>query len=161
VAQEATTTDELEGILSNLSFLIVDDVLGTCKMVRELIKDLGARSGQISMCPSVMLAKQRLTISPVDVVISDLHLRDGKGLDLLRNVRSHPQQKDSVFIMITGDPTSDLINESVDLGVSSVVVKPITFSNLRDHLQFSLKRFLTLTETTSGEKPNDKEQKAR
>jgi response regulator of citrate/malate metabolism len=166
-ANDRASSNQLEAVLSGLSFLIVYDVMGTCKMVRELIKELGARADQISMCPSVLLAKQRLTISPVDVVISDLHLRDGKGLELLRNVRAHPQQKDSVFLIITGDPTSELVNESVDLGVSSVLVKPITFTNLREHLQFSLKRFLRLTDPPSaGEppsplKPVDKPQKVR
>lgn len=144
--EEPLGTTELETLLSQMSFLIVDDVRGTCTLLRELIQGLGVRSERISTCPSVFLAKQRLSTAPVDIIISDLHLKDGKGVELLRNLRSHPKQSDSVFLLMTGDPTSELINESVALGVSSVVVKPVTFLNLREHLQVSFSRLLALTE---------------
>jgi two-component system chemotaxis response regulator CheY len=150
-------TTELETLLSQMSFLIVDDVPGTCTLLRELIQGLGARSERISTCPSVFLAKQRLSTAPVDIIISDLHLKDGKGVELLRNLRSHPKRSDSVFLLMTGDPTSALINESVALGVSSVVVKPVTFLNLKEHLQFSFKRLLTFT----ASQPHGKQQKVR
>lgn len=126
--------------LESRSILIVDDLHTSCKNVRELVQALGARSENISICQTLLLAKKRLALSPVDIVISDLHLKDGKGLELLQCPQFTQADIESIFVLMTSNPVSNLMHDSIRLGASTIIVKPITFETLKEHLLFSLSK---------------------
>jgi CheY-like chemotaxis protein len=62
-----------------------------------------------------------------DVVVSDLDLGDGSGLELMRQVRS---RGDTPGIAVSGYATEDDVRQSLEAGFAVHLAKPITFEML-------------------------------
>jgi response regulator of citrate/malate metabolism len=69
---------------------------------------------------------------PVDLILLDLYLPDGSGLDLLRSLRAAGHGADVFAVTSARDLT--VIREGVSLGVVQHVLKPFTFRSLNDRL---------------------------
>ncbi|MER8045755.1 response regulator [Streptomyces sp. NPDC094032] len=69
---------------------------------------------------------------PVDLVLLDLYLPDGHGLQLLRALRAAGHTAD--VIAVTSARDLAVVREGVSLGVVQYVLKPFTFATLRDRL---------------------------
>ncbi|MFE7413325.1 response regulator [Streptomyces laurentii] len=69
---------------------------------------------------------------PVDLILLDLYLPDGHGLQLLRSLRAAGHAAD--VIAVTSARDLSLVREGVSLGVVQYVLKPFTFATLRDRL---------------------------
>ncbi|KAB7851241.1 response regulator [Streptomyces mobaraensis NBRC 13819 = DSM 40847] len=81
---------------------------------------------------SVGDASQFLKRSPADLLLLDLYLPDGHGLRLLRSLRSAGHTAD--VIAVTSARDLAVVREGVSLGVVQYVLKPFTFTTLRDRL---------------------------
>ncbi|MCD9144237.1 response regulator [Streptomyces albireticuli] len=77
-------------------------------------------------------ASQFLKRTPVDLLLLDLFLPDGHGLQLLRSLRSAGHTAD--VIAVTSARDLAVVREGVSLGVVQYVLKPFTFTTLRDRL---------------------------
>ncbi|MEU1346105.1 response regulator [Streptomyces sp. NPDC005775] len=69
---------------------------------------------------------------PVDLLLLDLYLPDGHGLQLLRALRAAGHGADVIAVTSARDLT--VVREGVSLGVVQYVLKPFTFATLRDRL---------------------------
>lgn len=69
---------------------------------------------------------------PVDLILLDLYLPDGSGLELLRSLRTAGHGADVFAVTSARDLT--VIREGVSLGVVQHVLKPFTFRSLSDRL---------------------------
>ncbi len=61
-----------------------------------------------------------------DLILSDLHMPNMDGLELLRAVRSDSNLKDIPFIMMTLDGKKDALLEAVKEGLNDYLIKPVT-----------------------------------
>ncbi|WP_406283902.1 response regulator [Streptomyces sp. NBC_00209] len=77
-------------------------------------------------------AVRALERTPVDLLLLDLYLPDGHGLQLLRSLRAAGHAAD--VIAVTSARDLALVREGVSLGVVQYVLKPFTFATLRDRL---------------------------
>ncbi|GAA3044285.1 response regulator of citrate/malate metabolism [Streptomyces olivoverticillatus] len=77
-------------------------------------------------------ASHFLKRTPVDLLLLDLYLPDGHGLQLVRSLRSAGHGAD--VIAVTSARDLAVVREGVSLGVVQYVLKPFTFSTLRDRL---------------------------
>ncbi|GAA2650731.1 response regulator [Streptomyces lunalinharesii] len=77
-------------------------------------------------------ARRHLDQHAVDLVLLDLFLPDGHGLQLLRTLRAAGQSAD--IIAVTSARDLAMVREGVSLGVVQYVLKPFTFATLRDRL---------------------------
>ncbi|MFG2718280.1 response regulator [Streptomyces sp. NPDC048416] len=68
----------------------------------------------------------------VDLLLLDLYLPDGHGLQLVRSLRAAGHSADVVAVTSARDLT--MVREGVSLGVVQYVLKPFTFATLRDRL---------------------------
>ncbi|MFD7540115.1 response regulator [Streptomyces sp. NPDC059819] len=68
----------------------------------------------------------------VDLLLLDLYLPDGHGLQLVRSLRAAGHSADVVAVTSARDLT--MVREGVSLGVVQYVLKPFTFPTLRDRL---------------------------
>ncbi len=68
----------------------------------------------------------------VDLLLLDLYLPDGHGLQLLRSLRAGGHTAD--VIAVTSARDLAVVREGVSLGVVQYVLKPFTFATLRDRL---------------------------
>ncbi|MEU4210815.1 response regulator [Streptomyces sp. NPDC026206] len=77
-------------------------------------------------------ASQFLKRTPVDLLLLDLYLPDGHGLQLVRSLRAAGHTAD--VIAVTSARDLAVVREGVSLGVVQYVLKPFTFATLRDRL---------------------------
>lgn len=77
-------------------------------------------------------ARRFLDRTAVDLLLLDLHLPDGHGLQLARSLRAAGQHAD--VIAVTSARDLAVVREGVSLGVVQYVLKPFTFATLRDRL---------------------------
>ncbi len=77
-------------------------------------------------------ARRLLGRMPVDLLLLDLYLPDGHGLDLVRTLRADGVGAD--VIAVTSARDLAVVREGVSLGVVQYVLKPFVFATLRDRL---------------------------
>lgn len=77
-------------------------------------------------------ARRALDDMPVDLILLDLNLPDGPGLQLARSLRAAGHHADVIAVTSARDLT--MVREGVSLGVVQYVLKPFTFATLRDRL---------------------------
>ncbi|MFC5721292.1 response regulator [Streptomyces gamaensis] len=77
-------------------------------------------------------ASQFLKRTAVDLLLLDLYLPDGHGLQLVRSLRTAGHAAD--VIAVTSARDLGVVREGVSLGVVQYVLKPFTFATLRDRL---------------------------
>ncbi|MEU9362265.1 response regulator [Streptomyces sp. NPDC048301] len=77
-------------------------------------------------------AVRALERTEVDLLLLDLYLPDGHGLQLLRSLRAAGHTAD--VIAVTSARDLAVVREGVSLGVVQYVLKPFTYPTLRDRL---------------------------
>ncbi|WP_197358993.1 response regulator, partial [Streptomyces clavuligerus] len=77
-------------------------------------------------------AVRMLERTRVDLLLLDLYLPDGHGLQLVRSLRAAGHLAD--VIAVTSARDLAVVREGVSLGVVQYVLKPFTFATLRDRL---------------------------
>src|SRR5690606_4464756 len=70
---------------------------------------------------------------PIDLVLLDMTMPDGTGLDVLRHVRAHSADVD--VIAITGVRDADTVRQVIALGAAQYLVKPFTFATFRERME--------------------------
>ncbi|MEU2115880.1 response regulator [Streptomyces sp. NPDC016459] len=86
----------------------------------------------VGVAHSRAAAVRVLDRTPVDLILLDLYLPDGHGLQLLRALRAAGHCAD--VIAVTSARDLAIVREGVSLGVVQYVLKPFAFATLRDRL---------------------------
>ena len=68
-----------------------------------------------------------------DLVLLDIYLPDENGIELVRRLRASDSRAD--VIAITSAKDVDVLRDAMQLGVVHYIVKPFTFTTLRDRLE--------------------------
>ena len=105
--------------LLGLTVLIVEDSRFACEAVRMMCMKSGAR---IRRADSLTSAMKHLTIYMPSVVIVDIGLPDGSGLDLIRQLAAARPRIEVIFGS-SGDP--DLEGPALAAGADAFLAKPI------------------------------------
>ncbi|WP_408908988.1 response regulator [Streptomyces albidoflavus] len=98
-------------------------------------------------------AQRALERFPVDLLLLDLYLPDGHGLQLARSLRAAGHRAD--VIAVTSARDLAVVREGVSLGVVQYVLKPFTFATLRDRLA-RYAQFRTAAGEASGQAEVDR-----
>ena len=109
--------------------LLVEDHVDSAAAVKEL---LGVLSCDVVVAHTVQEALDVSGKGSFDLVLSDLGLPDGNGLDLMRILRD---QHGLSGIAITGHGMADDLRNTRDAGFVGHLVKPITLQRLSDAVQ--------------------------
>ncbi|WP_406830183.1 response regulator [Pedococcus sp. KACC 23699] len=78
-------------------------------------------------------ALQALQTVRVDIVLLDMNLPDGHGLDIIRAMRAAGHRAD--VIAVTSARDLAIVRGAVSLGVVQYLLKPFVFATLRDRLE--------------------------
>lgn len=114
--------------------LLVDDDALTLELHRDYIGRLDGFE-VIAECTGAHAAVEAVLErgEQIDLVLLDVTMPDGTGLDALRHVRARGATVD--VIAITGVRDAEVVRGMVALGVAQYLVKPFTFAVFRDRLE--------------------------
>ncbi len=104
--------------------LVVDDDPNARTLLKELVEAEGFATLTAS---TVAEAREQLANGP-DIVLLDLLLPDGEGLDLLRQ---GPVRADTQIVVTTGHASLESSIEALRLGATDYLLKPINLAQLR------------------------------
>lgn len=126
--------------------LVVEDDAGIATGLQASLKQAGYA---VDVCADMHEAWAALCVEPFDVVLLDLGLPDGDGLDLLARLRRQPapvagrvalpRHDTPVIIMTARDGVSDRIG-GLDSGADDYLVKPFDANELLARLRATLRR---------------------
>jgi len=105
--------------------LLVDDDPEQIEWLTELAK---AEGFTVSQADSLRAARIHMSRLQPDILLTDLQLPDGKGVDLVADL----EQRDSTeVVMITGHASVESAVEALRLGATDYMVKPVDVERLK------------------------------
>ena len=104
---------------------MVDDHDDTSRVMARLLQTHGH---QVQTAPGVNTALAVAHREPIDLLISDIGLPDGTGLELMRQIQSIRPTKG---IALSGYGSSDDVRQAKDAGFAAHVTKPVDFVKLQ------------------------------
>jgi len=108
--------------------LLVDDD----RIILDIVSGFLQRFAcEISCAESVEGALQLLERQRFDLVLTDLQLGNGSGLDVLRRAQQKNSRCRPVLVMMTGSRDMELIAAGYEAGADKVVLKPLSMAILR------------------------------
>ena len=105
--------------------LIVDDDPGFLLGLAELVRREGFT---VASAGSLKQAREEIAASPPDILLVDLHLPDGSGLDLLDAFE--PTTAPEV-VLITGDASVETAVDALRRGAIDYLTKPVDFARIK------------------------------
>ena len=114
--------------------LVVDD---ETSILNTLKKALSLEGYQVDLAGGIALAEERLAKQSYDVVLLDVALPDGDGLDLLARLRS--TGNDTAVLMMSGHATIDAAVRATKLGALDFLEKPLSTDRLLVMLENALR----------------------
>ena len=103
-----------------MKVLIVEDDLATRKGLEESIRDLGGETRSVG---TVKEAARAIEDFDPRLLIVDIHLPDGDGIDILRSARETDADREG--IVITGQGSIDNAIEALRAGAADYLLKPL------------------------------------
>lgn len=125
------------GGLEGIRILVVDDDLGVCRSVRDLLAEEGA---EVSTASNGLEALQVFDRSPVDVIVSDVVMPDLDGYDLYMEIK---KRGDTPVLLMTGfhHDVDHVIKRSRVEGLRGVLFKkPVDPVRLKAMIREMVKR---------------------
>ena len=115
---------------TNIKVLVIDDIASARKIVVRLLGKLG-----ISNVFSAEKGEEAIDLAikeEVDLIISDLHLKDMDGIDVFRGLQEANDDFKVPFIVMTSDMNREEFDRVIQEGVSAYLLKPFSLKDLRN-----------------------------
>jgi len=100
---------------------------------------------KVYKCHSKDTAIRMLLMYPIDIIITDIEMPGGSGLELIKWVKENKPEIRSVFY--TGHAEFSYAQEALRLGVEDYLLKPIPYDDLENILEKVQKKILTQEKT--------------
>ena len=102
--------------------LVVDDEAAICDVLRAFFTTKGFH---VATAPTRQAALQQIQETGAEVVLLDLNLPDGSGLDLCREIRADKTLSLTPVIMLTGQGRIDDKGSGFEAGADQYLIKPV------------------------------------
>jgi len=119
-----------------MRILLVEDAEGLGEVIQDQIADEGHA---IDWIQSICHAEVSLRTTHYDLILLDLMLPDGNGIDLLKKIRKSGETT-PVIILTARDQISDRIN-GLNAGADDYLVKPFDLSELSARIAAVSRRY--------------------
>ena len=130
IAAEAVPVSEPTSETNLLNLLIVEDDRSVRECCRDVARSLGFST---QVAESRDEACHILDAAHPDVVLLDLRLPGGNGLEILREIKQ--RMPEAVIIVMTGFATVQSAVQAMKLGAYDYITKPFNFDELRLELE--------------------------
>ncbi|PCJ19509.1 MAG: hypothetical protein COB02_07120 [Candidatus Cloacimonadota bacterium] len=115
--------------------LIIDDSHLIGKILMKLFDRFGYDGIYKSSAQSGL---EYLEQNPIDLIISDIHMPEMDGLQLLKILKENDDYQNIPVIMLTGDLDDSCLAESLESGATDFLTKPIKSAVLRARVKTAL-----------------------
>lgn len=112
-----------------LKVMVVDDMPTSRGLIVQALEEMKIWNNTTEN--NGQSALDRIAQKPVHLVLSDMNMPVMNGLELLEKLRSHGATKGVGFILITGKPTSEIVQKGRALGMNNMIKKPFTTQQLK------------------------------
>lgn len=92
---------------------------------------------EISSCYNIQSARTQLSNADFDLLILDINLPDGSGLDLLREVKQ--SRRELVILLTANDMETDIVT-GLEMGADDYITKPFSLAVLRARVNTQLRK---------------------
>ena len=113
--------------ISALKILLVEDHRDTAMIMRRLLL---ARKHEVEIAMDLASARKMLKEKTFDLLLSDLGLPDGSGLDLMRMLRK--EGKSLPGIALSGYGLESDVQQSLQAGFFAHLIKPVNYAKLEE-----------------------------
>jgi len=117
-----------------LSILLIEDHVDTADVMAQLIRALGHDVRVVGRVADALAAAQAIRF---DLVVSDVGLPDGTGLDFVKAFRAH---SDVPAVAMTGFGSDEDIRRCLDAGFTAHLTKPVNFAQLEQLIEDAARR---------------------
>jgi two-component system sensor histidine kinase/response regulator len=119
--------------LTNLRVLVVDDNLTNRRVLVNVLKLWGVRPAAVASGPEALAELERSQQSgePFDVVLTDMHMPEMDGFDLVQRIRTCPGIESSIILMLTSCEHFGDLARCREAGIALFLTKPIRREELR------------------------------
>jgi PAS domain S-box-containing protein len=112
-----------------LTILLIEDHVDTAEVMKQLIRSLGHEVSVVGLVADALAATQSASF---DLIVSDVGLPDGTGLDFIKAFREH---SDVPAVALTGFGTDEDVRRCLDAGFTSHLTKPVNFGQLEQLIE--------------------------
>lgn len=115
--------------------LIIEDDFS---LNQGLCRALKQEERQLIPCPNLKTAREQLLCSDPSLVLLDINLPDGSGLDFLREIKTSSPLR-PVILLTANDTDMDIVN-GLEQGADDYITKPFSLSVLRARVNTQLRK---------------------
>ena len=126
------STSSLQTIPTGTKVLVVDDHADTVDFLARLLRKAGCA---VTTATGLRDAEARLDAEKFDVIVSDLGLADGSGIDLMRQSRQRHAIKG---IALSGSDSPEERRQCEEAGFCEHIAKPVDMPKLLQAIQRTL-----------------------
>lgn len=106
------------------NILVVDDSKSMRAIVKKVITMSGFDVGEIAEAGNGREALVRLEDFWADLVITDIHMPEMDGVELLQHLKNDPNTEALPVIMITTESRDEIVSGALALGAAGYIKKP-------------------------------------
>jgi PAS domain S-box-containing protein len=130
--QPAAAPDEVHPA-GLLTILLIEDHVDTAEVMAQLIRGLGHDVTVVGRVDDALATTQAQSF---DLIVSDVGLPDGTGLDFIKTYREH---SDAPAVALTGFGTDEDVRRCLSAGFTSHLTKPVNFGQLETMIEAAVK----------------------
>lgn len=109
--------------------LVADDSLATRTLIAAALADL--KDIQVERASTGVEAIKLLSTTSIDLVLTDIHMPEINGLELVRFIKSDQRLRSIPVIVISTEAAEDDRRRALALGADDYLPKPFTAPQLR------------------------------
>lgn len=118
----------MEGNIKSPAVLVVEDAIFVRNFVIIALRTMGI--SDVAEADNGKSALQELQKRPFDLIMSDWHMPEMEGIELLKAVRADEKLRHIPFLMLTSDVSAENVRDAVHSGVSDYLAKPFRHAPL-------------------------------
>ena len=116
------------------SLMIVDDSATMRKIIMRTVRMSGLTFERTEEAGNGKEALEKLSQSPVDLILCDVNMPEMNGPDMVKQVRQMDSCKDTKIVMVSTESSGDMIDQICADGANGYITKPFTPDQFRETL---------------------------
>ena len=125
--------------IQEMTVLIVDDVVLTCKLIRKLMINIGYGQ-EFLFAHDGKEALDILQKEPVDLVLLDYNMPGMSGAEVLSHIREVRDLRDLPVIMVTAEAYGDYVAAAGESEIDAYMLKPIIITVLKEKISLVVEK---------------------